>query len=92
VFLDSSFLIIFAIMQTIYRLKAQEISMAFLKSLKTLFAGQEVEITVRSVKPDVKDNYQLAEMNRESRSNAPLIAPDIDIRALIDESQYPGQQ
>lgn len=79
-------------MQTTYRLKAREISMAFLKSVKTLFAGQEVEITVKSVKPAIKDNHQLAEMIRESRSNAPVIAPGTDIRSLIDESQYPGQQ
>lgn len=79
-------------MQTTYRLKAREISMAFLKSVKTLFAGQEVEITVKSVKPAIKDNHQLAEMIRESRSNAPVVAPGVDIRSLIDESQYPGQQ
>ncbi|MDB4926888.1 MAG: hypothetical protein JWR23_2944 [Mucilaginibacter sp.] len=83
-------------MQTTYRLKAQEISMAFLKSLKTLFAGQEVEITIKSVKPKdqkhyAKDNHQLAEMIRESRTNAPVISPDVDIRALIDKSQYPDQ-
>ncbi|MDB5147039.1 MAG: hypothetical protein JWQ57_1059 [Mucilaginibacter sp.] len=83
-------------MQTIYRLKAQEISVAFLKSLKTLFAGQEVEITIKAVKPadnnPVKDNHQLAEMIRNSRISAPVLSPDIDIRALIDESQYPNQQ
>ena len=78
-------------MQTTYRLKAQEISMAFLKSLKTLFAGQEVEITIKSVAPEVKNNNQLAEMIRECRINAPVVAPGVDIRALIDESQYPGQ-
>jgi len=77
-------------METTYRLKAQEISMTFLKSLKTLFAGQEVEITIKSVEPQVKNNHQLADMFRESRTNAPVIAPDIDIRALIDESQCPS--
>ncbi len=83
-------------MQTTYRLKAQDISMTFLKSLKTLFAGQEVEITIKSVKPEdknkVKDNHRLAEMISDSRGSSPVIAPDIDIRALIDESQYPDQQ
>jgi hypothetical protein len=82
-------------MQTTYRLKAKEISMDFLKSLKTLFAGQEVEITIKSVKPEehqnvAKHNHQLAEMISESRKNAPVISRDIDVRALIDESQYPG--
>jgi len=69
--------------------------MAFLKSLKTLFAGQEVEITVRSVEtpapemsPEVKN--ALLEMIRDNRLNAPVISPDIDIRGLIDESQYPS--
>jgi hypothetical protein len=38
-------------MQTTYRLKAQDISMTLVKSLKTLFAGQEVEIVVKSVEP-----------------------------------------
>jgi len=38
-------------MQTTYRLKAQEITMAFLKSLKTAFAGKEIEITVKSIEP-----------------------------------------
>jgi hypothetical protein len=82
-------------MQTTYRLKAKEISMTFLKSLKTMFKDQEVEITVKSVdladKGLFKDKNKLLEMIRESRGNAPIISPDIDIRALIDESQYPDQ-
>jgi len=78
-------------MQTTYRLKAKEISMDFLKSLKTLFAGQEVEITIKSVKSDdMSHNHQFAEMISDSRTNAPVISSNIDIRALIDESQYPG--
>lgn len=36
-------------METTYRLNTQEISVAFLKSLKTLFAGQEIEIVVKPV-------------------------------------------
>jgi len=79
-------------MQTIYRLKAKEISMDFLKSLKTLFAGQEVEITIKSVKSDdVGYNRQFAEMISDSRMNAPVVSSNIDIRALIDESQHPDQ-
>lgn len=70
--------------------------MTFLKSLKTLFAGQEVEITIKSVKPEhktaIRDNNRLAEMIRDSRISSPVIAPDIDIRALIDESQSPDQR
>ena len=82
-------------MQTTYRLKAKEISMDFLKSLKSMFAGQEVEITIKSVKPEkhqpaAEHNQKLVEMIRESRTNAPVISPNTDIRALIDESQYPG--
>jgi hypothetical protein len=82
-------------MQTTYRLKAHEISMTFLKSLKTLFAGQEVEITIKpvgpaGVQPATNPNQKIAEMLFESRANAPVITPDTDIRALIDQSQHPG--
>ncbi|MES2428692.1 MAG: hypothetical protein V4560_17040 [Bacteroidota bacterium] len=78
-------------MQTTYRLKAQEMSITFLKSLKTLFAGQEIEITIKSVEPIQKDREKLMEMMKENRLNAPIISPDIDIRSLIDESQYPSE-
>ncbi|MBU1820584.1 MAG: hypothetical protein KKG00_03605 [Bacteroidetes bacterium] len=37
------------VMQTTFRLHSHEISPAFLQSLKTLFAGQEIEITVKSI-------------------------------------------
>lgn len=82
-------------MQTTYRLKAQEISMTFLKSLKMLFAGQEVEIIVKSVEPDrkskVKTQEELLQMIQDNSNNAPIIARDINIRDLIDESQYPSE-
>ncbi|MGZ3757409.1 MAG: hypothetical protein ACXVAY_11370 [Mucilaginibacter sp.] len=81
-------------MQTTYRLKAQEISMAFLKTLRTLFAGQEVEITVRSVESEKKgaetDRNALFAMIKDNRNKAPIISPEIDIRGLIDETQNPG--
>ncbi len=66
-------------------------SITFLKSLKTLFAGQEIEITIKSVEPIQKDREKLMEMMKENRLNAPIISPDIDIRSLIDESQYPSE-
>ena len=82
-------------MQTTYRLKAKEISSTFLKSVKTLFAGEEVEITVKSVKPLHKEltlgQKKLLEMVKENRRNAPVVAFDVDIRNLIDGSQYPDQ-
>jgi len=82
-------------MQTTYKLKAQEISEAFLKSLKTLFAGQEVEITIKSVEPgqkkEAKNQSELLRMIQNNSINAPVISPDIDIRHLIDESQYPSE-
>jgi hypothetical protein len=82
-------------MQTTYRLKAQEISMTFLKSLKTLFAGQEVEIIVKSVEPDrkskIKTQEELLQIIQDNSTNAPVIARDINIRNLIDESQYPTE-
>ncbi len=81
-------------MQTTYRLKTKEISMTFLKSLKTMFAGQEVEITVKSVETkgeeSSKDQKKLLGMISENRQYAPVISPDIDIRGLIDEAQYPA--
>jgi hypothetical protein len=82
-------------MQTIYRLKAQEISVTFLRSLKKLFAGQEVEITIKTIEPEKKafpnGKKRLLEMIDENRQKAPVIAPDIDIRNLIDNPQYPEQ-
>ena len=36
-------------MQTTYRLHSQEIGPAFIQSHKSLFAGQEIEITVKPV-------------------------------------------
>ena len=67
--------------------------MTFLKSLKTLFAGQEVEITVKTIEPEKKRPFtgqkELLEMVKRNRESAPVISPDIDIRALIDDSQCP---
>jgi len=79
-------------MQTTYRLKAKEISTTFIKSVKTLFAGEEVEITVKTINPKHSDlsanKKRLLDMISENRRSAPVITPDIDIRALIDGSQY----
>lgn len=68
--------------------------MAFLKSLKTMFAGQEVEITVKSVdSPQKKSaspvNSNLLQMIKDNRKAAPVISPDVDIRTLIDNSHNP---
>ena len=81
-------------MQTIYRLKAKEISMTFLKSLKTLFEGKEVEITVKAIEdkevgnPKVA-NRNLLEMIEDNMANAPIISKDVKIRALIDDAHNP---
>ena len=76
----------------IYRFNAAEIDGNFLKSVETLFAGEEVEITVKTVKPkhaDTSANKKiLLEMIEENRRSAPVISPNVDIRALIDGSQY----
>ncbi len=82
-------------MQTVYRIKAHEISMAFLKSLKTLFAGKEVIITVESVDEKQTGFYStnqsgLLKMVTENREKAPQINSYIDIRQIIDDSQHPG--
>jgi len=62
--------------------------MTFLKSLKTMFAGQEVEIIVKTVEPKEKvlskNQKRLLEMIRENRHNAPVIAMGVDIQGLID--------
>jgi len=80
-------------MQTIYRLKAKEISMTFLKSLKTLFEGHEVEIIVKTVgREEVlpkKENGGMLQMIQDSRQNAPVISKDEDIRGLIDDAHNP---
>lgn len=81
-------------MQTIYRLKAKEISMTFLNSLKTLFEGKEVEITVKAieekeVKLPKEVNRSLLEMIKDNRENAPIISKDVNIRGLIDEAHNP---
>lgn len=78
-------------MQTTYRLKAKEISMAFIKSLKTLFADQEVEIIVKSVNPtsENKLNKGILQMIEDNRKKAPIIANNINIRGLIDDAQHP---
>ncbi|TZF84052.1 hypothetical protein FW774_11455 [Pedobacter sp. BS3] len=65
--------------------------MAFLKTLKTMFAGQEVEITVKSVKPQEKTQTGLLEMIQQNRQQAPKISQETDIRRLIDDSQYPTE-
>lgn len=39
-------------MQTTFRLKAKDISMSLLNSLKTLFEGKEIEIVVKSVEQE----------------------------------------
>jgi hypothetical protein len=78
-------------MQTTYRLKAQQISMTLLNSLKTMFAGKEVEITIRSIEPNNKTlskeaKHSLLQMVQGNRLSAPVISPDIDIRDLIDQA------
>jgi hypothetical protein len=80
-------------MQTTYRFKAKEISMAFIKSLKTLFADQEVEIIVKTINPTEKKtvvNKGILEMIEDNRKKAPTIASDINIRGLIDNAHYPS--
>lgn len=80
-------------MQTTYRLKVKEISMAFIKSLKTLFADQEVEIIVKTADPHLKKstsaNSALLQMIEENRKKAPLVDSNINIRDLIDNTHNP---
>jgi len=63
--------------------------------LRTQFAGQEVEIIVKPVEPKEKEfskgQKKLLEMIRENRQSAPVIALNVDIQSLIDDSQYPAR-
>jgi hypothetical protein len=52
-------------MQTTYRLNSQELSINFIKSLKSLFVNQEIEVIVRPV-PDpsqIKDSDWVLQTN-----------------------------
>ncbi len=57
-----------------------------------MFAGEEVEITVKSIEPLHKElstgQKKLLEMVSDNRKNAPLIALDVDVRSLIDDSHF----
>lgn len=82
-------------MQTTYRIKIQDIGMSFLRKLKNQFAGQEVEIVVKPVEAnqnrDGRHQKGLLQMVRDSRNHAPVIDSGIDIRGIIDDSQYPPE-
>lgn len=82
-------------MQTTYRLKAKEINMSFVKSLKSLFEGQEVEIIVKSVGHEKEykatNAYNgLLQMIKDNRENAPVISQDVNVHLLIDNAHNPG--
>lgn len=77
-------------MQTTYRLNTQELNMSFLMSLKNIFDNQEIEVSVKTLK-----DLNLEKLNRKqvmlnwvkhNRDNTTIIDPNIDIRALIDQT------
>lgn len=81
-------------MQTRFRLKAKDISMSLLNSLKTLFEGKEIEIVVKSVEQekecsDEDGQQKLLKMVKDNRRNAPVVPQDLDIRKMIDETHNP---
>jgi len=81
-------------MQTTFRLKAKDISMSLLNSLKTLFEGKEIEIVVKSLEQekecsDEDGQQKLLEMVKDNRRNAPVVPQDLDIRKMIDEAHNP---
>ena len=84
-------------MQTTFRLKAKDISMSLLNSLKTLFEGKEIEIVVRSVEQEKQEKggsdedgqQKLLKMVKDNRRNAPVVPQDLDIRKMIDEAHNP---
>jgi hypothetical protein len=81
-------------MQTTYRLKAKELSIDFLESVKSVFTGQELEITIKSIESNAPknaaDKNALLKMMENISKNAPVIANDVDIRSLIDDSHSTG--
>jgi hypothetical protein len=56
---------------------------------------QKAEIIVKNVKSEEKTfskhEKRLLEMIKENRQKGPLIVPDVNIRSLIDDSQYPAE-
>ena len=81
-------------MQTTFRLKAKDISMSLLNSLKTLFEGKEIEIVVKSLEQekggsDEDGQQKLLKMVKDNRRNAPVVPQDLDIRKMIDEAHNP---
>ena len=81
-------------METTYRLNTKEITMTFLESLKTLFSGQDIEITVKTLEPkdtiSARRKIALKQMIEDSRHNAPKIDQSVDIRSIIDEMYNSG--
>lgn len=77
-------------MQTTFRLHTQEISPAFLQSLKTLFANQEIEITVKPVVPTATESITrqdaLRQLVQDARQQPLQVSADVNIRQLIDEA------
>ncbi|TWR30503.1 hypothetical protein FPZ43_06065 [Mucilaginibacter pallidiroseus] len=81
-------------MQTTYRLKAKELSIDFLESVKSVFTGKELEITVKSIESNEQktaaNRNALLKMMENISKNAPVIAHDVDIRSIIDDSHAAG--
>lgn len=48
-------------METIYRLKANELNMAFCNSVKDLFADQEIELKIKPVETNIDEITILVE-------------------------------
>jgi antitoxin YefM len=41
-------------METIFKLKTKELDMSFIESIKTLFKGKEIEITIKSAQDETE--------------------------------------
>ena len=80
-------------MQTTYRLNTQELNMSFLMSLKNIFDDQEIEVSVKTLNDSnlEKLNRKQVMLNwvKQNRDNTFIIDPNIDIRALIDQTHNP---
>jgi len=62
-------------METTYRLNLQEMNAAFLNSLKALFSGEIVEITVKSVPIDRLNSDVLDKSVKSDRQNPEQTSP-----------------
>lgn len=72
-------------MQTTYRIKADELDTSFLKNIKTLFRGKEIEISVQEADETEylfstpENKKHLLKIIEDVESNKNIITPDQEL-------------